>query len=178
MTPQNQSLTTLEIIALKSRSQLSRFNCGVREIDRWAEKSAYKDHSRDRRRVFVLQEQDGVSPIGFYSLSLRQEHSSKLLTADEKFTWQVGAPFLYVDYIAVQRSFQGQSLGKLMLTNAMRQAILMCEIAPVCGLALKVLNAELEGFYEKRGFKVAPNEEKEIHKLMVLPLRTIRELIG
>ena len=126
----------------------------------------------------MLREYNGVSPLAFYSLSLKQEQPSKLLSEDDRNSWKVGAPFLYLDFLAVLRSEQGFGLGQLLLSSIMQQTLELCKIAPVYGLALKTLNERTEQYYAKLGFKEAPGEAKNQNKLMVLPLQAIRSLFS
>lgn len=168
----------VEILHLEAKEQLSRFNCGVSQIDSWAKNSAHKLHDRGRHAVYVLREVGGVSVLGFFSLSLTQEKSSKLLSADDRQSWAHGAPFVYLDYIAVLRSMQGYGLGRLMLARAMELTLELCRIAPAYGLALRSLSAQTTEFYCRLGFGLAPGEEAERHPLLVLPIFSIREMTG
>lgn len=168
----------LQIAHLESKHQLSHFTCGVRDIDAWASRKAHKLHSNGRHKVYVARNLDGQSPIAFYSLSLTHQSASKLLEQQDRDAWHDGAPFLYLDWLAVLRSMQGLGIGKLMLGHAMERAMNLCEIAPVYGLALRSLNDRTTEFYGSLGFRMAPDEHKAQAPLMVLPIFSIQELFG
>lgn len=172
------SEASFEIVHLETVKQLSRFNCGVPQIDKWAKNSAHKLHDRDRHRVYVMRESGGVSVVAFFSLSLTQESASKLTNPDDRQAWSRGAPFVYLDYIGVLQSMQGQGIGQVLLTQAMKMTHELSLIAPAYGLALRSLNLKTTAFYKKRAFGIAPGEETEASPLMILPIFTIKELIS
>lgn len=177
MSSVNPLEATFEILHLEAKEQLSRFNCGVHQIDQWAKNSAHKLHDRGRHSVYIMREVGGASVVGFFSLSLTQESSSKLANADDRQAWARGAPFVYLDYIGVLRSLHGQGLGKVMLVRAMRLTHQLSLIAPAYGLALRSLNEETTAYYQRLGFGVAPDEDNKANPLLLLPIFTIREMI-
>lgn len=168
----------LAIVHLEHKDQLSRFTCGDRDIDGWAQKKAFKLHSNGRHKVYIAREVDGFAPVAFYSLSLNHQSSAKLLEQNDRDAWQNGAPFLYLDWLAVLRSQQGLGIGRLMLGDAIHRALHVWDVAPVYGLALRSLNERTTKFYSGLGFRMAPDEERAQCPLMILPIFTIRDLIG
>lgn len=116
--------------------------------------------------------------MAFFSLSLTQESASKLTNPDDRQAWSRGAPFVYLDYIGVLQSMQGQGIGQVLLTQAMKMTHELSLIAPAYGLALRSLNLKTTAFYKKRAFGIAPGEETEASPLMILPIFTIKELIS
>lgn len=166
----------IEISPLTSKSCVAGLNCGVREIDNWAKSKAAKFHKNGRARVFIARRLGSKSAIGFYSLSFSLENSSKLVKQDDRDAWKDGAPLVYIDYIGVQRSLQGQGLGKILLIDALRRSNTVFENVAVFGVALRSLNERTTKLYEGFGFGIAPDEDS--HPMMVLPIWTVVDLFA
>lgn len=155
---------------------MSGFNCGEREINEWAKTEAHHLHANFRRKVYVATEVNGEAVLGFYCLGLHFGDQKKLLTSVDRDRWHLGAPLLYLDYVAVVRSMQKQGLGRLLLMHVMERARTLSDIAPIYGLALRSLNARTFAYYRNLGFAVAPNEDHAVNPLMILPIQTIQDL--
>lgn len=172
---QKQDLPPNKIAPIHSRGCLDRFNCGEREIDKWASEKAWKFHDRDRARVFVARPEGGGSALGFYSLSFSTENSSKIAKKDRD-SWKDGAPLVYIDYLAVLRSTQNSGLGTLLLIDALARANRVSTEVAFYGVALRSLNDRTTKLYSKYGFGIAPNEDR--HPLMILPIWSVRDLFS
>lgn len=169
---------SVEIVQMGEKNLLSKFNCGETDVDRWAQRSAHKLHSKQRNRVYILREAGGETPLAFFSLSLAHHDNGKLLRQEDRDGWHYGAPFVYLDWLGVARSYQRVGLGKLLLSRAMELTAELHGIAPVYGLALRSLNQDTTTYYEKLGFRVAPDEDREGNPLMILPIFTIIALLA
>ena len=145
-------------------------------MNNWARKSAHKLHTRGRHKVYVGREENAVSPLAFMSLSLTTQQPSKLLLQEDRDAWHFGAPFLYLDYLGVLMSQQGRNIGTLMLLHAMQKTFEIHCVAPVYGLALRSISAKTTAYYEKLGFRMAPDEDRSRAPLMILPIFSIADL--
>lgn len=158
--------------------ELSKFRCGVPEIDKWACDQADRRHVAGRFRVFVATEADGATPLGFFALSFTTEQTSKLLHQDDRDQWKQAAPLFYIQYLAVSRSLQRQKLGEFMLSDILLRAYYVAQHVSFCGVALRSLNERTEKLYRERfRFVVAPGEDVARNPLMILPMRSIIDLV-
>lgn len=169
-------LTSTKITPIQSRNCVSRFSCGEREIDRWAQDKAWKFQERGRARVFTAKLDGSSTSVGFYSLSFSTENNTKLSKSEDRDAWKNGAPLVYIDYIAVQRTYQGKKLGTLMLVDALKRAHMVWQHVAFYGVALRSLNERTTRLYEKFGFGIAPDEE--LHPLMILPIWSVNDLFN
>lgn len=172
-----QDLASLKIMPIQSKDCVKSFNCAEREIDRWAKDKAWKFNERGRARVFVARTDNlktQRSALGFYSLSFSTENSAKLISADDRDAWKDGAPLVYVDYIAVQKFAQGQSIGSMMLIDALKRAYFVSQNVAFFGVALRSMNDRTTRLYQRFGFGIAPDEDS--HPLMILPIWSVRDL--
>ncbi|MCV2870615.1 GNAT family N-acetyltransferase [Defluviimonas sp. WL0002] len=118
---------------------------------------------------------EGSEGIGFYSVSLNHQKQDKL-QHDQRDKWKDGAPFFYLEWVATHRLFQCKGLGTHMLMDALKKASAVSDIVPIYGVALRSLNDRTTAFYERLGFAPAPEEER--NPLMILPIWTIKDLVG
>ncbi|RYG91172.1 GNAT family N-acetyltransferase [Loktanella sp. IMCC34160] len=167
-------LTSTKIEPIQSKSCVARFACGEREIDRWAQEKAWKFQERGRARVFTAKLSGSSSSAGFYSLSFSTENNSKLAKSEDRDAWKNGAPLIYIDYLAVQRPYQGKKLGTLLMMDALKRAHIVWQHVAFYGVALRSLNDRTTQLYEKYGFGKAPDED--VHPLMILPIWTVNDL--
>lgn len=174
-TPENDP-PTVTLKHIEDKKSLGAFNCGVREIDRWAKEKAHKFHSNGRARVTIALPEKSVIPIGFYSLTHSIAETSKLLRREDRDVWD-NAPIIYIGYIAVSRQRQRCGVGQVMLIHALRSAFAVHQIAPLYGVGLRALNEDAMRLYERVGFRKAPKEDGPT-PLMILPIWTITDLFS
>lgn len=175
--PQNPALPDLTSRYIGSKEDLTNFRCGERAIDQWAKSNAYRLHEKGRTRVTVFQPRTGGGVCGFYAMSLTNEDSSKLQDANDRDAWRDGAPFTYLQWVAVHRPRQRQGIGRVMLVAALRQALATYRLVPIYGVSLRSLNADTTRLYESFGFHIARYEDGNA-PLMILPIWNILDLFG
>lgn len=172
--PTSVDLSRLKIDRIERKECLRDFQCGVRDIDRWAVDKAFKLHQQDRARVFCIKAHGVDTAIAFYSLSLNHLGSSLLLRSDQN-RYRDTAPFAYIDWFAVHRLRQSHGIGKIMMIDALRRLFEVSKVIPFYGVALRSLNDETTLFYRKHGFVIRTNEP---HPIMILPIWTIKDLFS
>jgi GNAT superfamily N-acetyltransferase len=163
----------VRISRLTQKDSLRRFDCGVSEINKWANSKASKWSEQNRTKVFYAHNEDSITAIGFYSLSSSKEEGRKLVKKDRDI-WSGGAPIIYIGYLAVNRNCQCSGIGRLLLIDSLRRAHLVSQHVAFYGVGLRSLNERTTRFYEQFGFGVAPNEGAT--PLMILPIQTLSDL--
>src|ERR1700704_753154 len=108
------NLSTVRILPLTDKKVLDPFACGERDIDRWVSHCcALQD--KDRVRVFCAMQTGVLNAYGFYSLSVTGENAKTLSAEIVQHHNQAGyVPFIYIDYLAVQKDAQNQGLGTVL----------------------------------------------------------------
>ena len=76
------SLQDVRIVPLPDKACVSKFRCGVSEIDGWAHSKCAKFHDRHHARAFCAMRENCASALGFYSLSFSAEDASKIAKND------------------------------------------------------------------------------------------------
>jgi GNAT superfamily N-acetyltransferase len=171
----SMDLAQIRIGVLHSDCSIEKFRCGEDEIDEWARKKARKLHCDNRSRVFFAAEGASSAVLGLYSLSIAHEVAPHI---EQKYRdiYKAGAPFVYINYLAVLRSCQRQGLGTYLLLNALSKAYFVAQHVAYYGVALRSLNDLTTVYYSRFGFR-APEDDKP-HPLMILPVWTLYDLFG
>lgn len=170
-------LSKLRITPIPSKECVRQFRCGVRQIDDWVSDKAFKFHDKGRARVFCAFEDGGITPLGVCCLSFSPVQSKLLFGQDGDFYKAGhGAPFVYIDYLAVQRMKQSGGVGTILLMDALRRAHLVSQHIPVYGVALRSLNSTTTSYYEKFGFVL--RETDQPNPIMILPIWSVNDLFN
>ncbi len=120
--------------------------------------------------------QDG-DPLarGFYSLSVIGEKSKALIPEVVEHHNQSGfVPFIYIDFLAVERQFQNKQLGTLLISHALERAAYVAQNVGVYGIALHSLNERTTALYHRYGFRSKTKNPQ--HQFMAMPARTLFDL--
>ena len=170
-------LRSARIIPLLDQNALCGFSCGEEQIDHWVVRCCDL-HDRNRARVFCAMQPAEPRAYGFYSLSMTGVLAKGLETEITQNHNQNGfVPFIYIDYLGVQREFQRQGLGTLLLIDALKRCADVAKNVAVYGVALHSLTPRTTKLYEKYGFGVKGNKSMQF-PLMVLPMQTLFDLFG
>lgn len=167
----------LTLSHIPSRDCLKSFRCGVRDIDTWATRKAFKLHDSGRAKVTVAYSEGSKAPCGFYCLTLSIEAANKLLRQEDRDAWKDNAPLVYLDWIAVSSAMQRRGIGGGLLVHALSKAVAVNEVIPIYGVGLRSLNDNTTKLYERFQFRRAPKEDGS-HPLMILPIWTAIDLFG
>lgn len=166
-------LHQIKITALPDNSKIQTFRCGEAEIDDWAKDCAQKFHSENRTKVFCAIDSQTKMLCGFYSLSFSNEDARKLSDKYRDIYNTKGIPLVYIGYLAVTRSCQGQKLGSFLLVDALKRAALISQHIAFYGVALRSLNDRTTKLYEGFGFG---KKDDDHYPLMIIPIWTIHDL--
>jgi GNAT superfamily N-acetyltransferase len=153
---------------LDSSHNKENFNCGKTLLDAYLHKQAKQDVKRRLSACFVLS--DGNEIKGYYTLStasverrlLPQEIIKKLPPSYSDL------PAILLGRLAVNKSYQGQGLGEVILMDALKRSYLTSMQVGSMAVIVDPLDEEAVKFYEKYDFILLPDSGK-----MFLPMATI-----
>lgn len=167
-------LTSVRISALDSQFDISRFNCGVHEIDSWISKKCQKACEQNKLKAFCAHLENGTTALGLYTLSLMFDSIDKI-EARDRALYKSQFPAVYLGQLAVLRGYQNQGLGTILLLNALERAYAISRNVSFYGVALRSLNERTTVLYEKYGFT---KREDVVNPLMILPVWSLQDLFG
>ena len=150
-----------------AKHERAAFSCGVARLDNFLQRTARKQQAADFTRVRVLVE-DGKSPIlGYYALN-----AHALETVDNpppdlaRHAPRSGSvPAVYLSMIAVDQHEQGRGFGRILLADALDQAVSASERIGIKAVVLDVIEDggpevtdRRRAFYLAMGFQPFPSK--------------------
>lgn len=170
---QKLDLQRISVRRLAETTPIEKFRCGNKEIDDWASGRARELNAINRARLFCGCLDDGEAVQGFYALSFEEKDTGRWLSIFRPRHPKM--PVIYITYIAILRSAQGQGLGSHLLIDALKRAHIISEHIGFHGVALRSLNDRTTNLYRRFGF--APIDQNA-NPLMLLPAQALTDLFS
>lgn len=152
----------LRLERLGAHHRLIGFESGSIEPDGWLQRHALAAQQMDSARTFLLMQEDRV--VGYFSLTmgsvLRSDAPAKLVRGLPAYP--VGMVLLA--RLAVDRNEQGKGIGSMLLTEALRKAIVAGDVAAARLLVVDAVDQAAVGFYERYGFIVVPGHPLRLYR--------------
>jgi len=160
-------------VPLNSKHERNKFLCGKDLLDNYFRKQAKQDVKRKLSVCFVSVENKTGCISGYYTLSAIS--ISNVLIPDS-FRKNLpksysSVPAILLGRLAIDKHFQGQGIGKLLLIDALRRCNDTSHLIGAFAVIVDPLDAGAERFYRKYGFIKLPDSGK-----MFLPMKTIQDL--
>jgi hypothetical protein len=108
-----------EIERLDRRHDRSDFDCGNAVLNDWLTQRASQWDKKDLSRTYVLLPKGTPTVAGYYSLSNHHVSYSSLAADQAKGIPRVDVPVVLLGKLAVNQSFQGLGLGRMLLVDAL-----------------------------------------------------------
>jgi GNAT superfamily N-acetyltransferase len=169
------SLPDLIIVPLDDTHDRQAFSCGVESLDRYLHSQAGQDARRLANGVFILV--DPTTPetvLGYYTLCATALPPGDVPEAAKKHIPRyprISATL--IGRLAITVGRQGQSLGAILLADALRRTLAS---AATVGSSMVVVDALDEGaaaFYGAHGFVRLPESLR-----LILPIRTLERMMA
>ena len=164
----------LVITPLGKRHDRKNFDCGEASLDLYLHRYANQDIRRRVNRVFVASPPgEPQHVIGYYSLS-----AGSLAAADlpEKFRHRLPrypVPVALLGRLAVDKSYQGQGLGAVLIADALQRIALASQVMAVYAVVVDALNESAAKFYRQFGFIQLPSQPLKLF----LPMDTVAKSV-
>ncbi len=130
------------------------FDCGSLELNAFLQTRARQNQLQGFNRTFVaiVENDEAKKIVGFYSLSMGEINLSSLPEDLIKRLPKHPVPVARMGRLAVDLSFQGQGLGKLLLVDAMKRVQSASGSIGVYALLVEAKDEAAKAFYLKYGF--------------------------
>jgi GNAT superfamily N-acetyltransferase len=159
---------------LTADQDLSSFDCGNPSLNDWLKRFALTNQRSDAARTYVVQCAGKV--VGYYSLcagAVRKEESpariGKGLAAHP-----IGV--ILLARLAVDRSEQGQGLGKVLLVDALSRSAEAADAIGARAILVHAIDEQALAFYKKYGFESSPLDPRQLMLLMKDLRATLKSL--
>lgn len=149
------------------------FACGNDRIDAYLKKIAAQDERRNLARVFVLRGREPSHIAGFHSLTNTKIDIGELPEASaKKLPHGRVIPGALIGQLARSLDYKGQSIGEILLVDALKRIIDASETSAVFAIVVDAIDELAVVFYEKYGFIKFPKTPNRLF----LPIETARQL--
>lgn len=161
-----------------ARHDRAGFDCGVRRLNNFIQRSAKKQQAGDIVRVYVALRPGEDTVLGYHSINAYSLSADDLGPLKPKATPLHNAlPAIYLSMIAIDKSQQGRGLGSILLDHAKQKALAVADQVGAFAMVLDVMDDDGEAaamlraaWYAKHGFQSFPSNRLK----MFLTVKTIR----
>lgn len=158
---------------LDKHHERSRFDCGNEALNRFLKQTARQHIQKGLSRSFVLVDTEQPELIiGFFTLSLCEVRVEKLPSQFAKKYPSI-VPGVKLARLAVNKVYQRQGIGEVMMIEAMQCALVVAENAGGIGLFVDAKDELAKTYYSRYGFVTLEDAFLE----MFLPLSTIVQML-
>ncbi len=149
------------------------FACGSDPLDVYFKTQARQDAEKNLAAVFVLTE-DGKRVAGYYTLSQYSLEAEMIPEAiRRKLTRQHSIPATRIGRLARSLSYKGQSVGELLLMDALKRAFLLSRQVASWAVFVDAKDEKAAAFYKIYGFLEIGNNPRRLF----LPMQTTAKLV-
>ena len=149
---------------LEASHVLDGFDCGKPALNDWLKHHARQAQGSGSAKTFVVC--DGERVVGFFSLTVGQVDTFEAPERIRKGMGRYPVPVVILARLAVDRAYQGRSIGVGMLQDAIRRTLLIAERAGIRAMLAHPIDAEAEAFYLRFGFVPSPLRERQLLLLL------------
>jgi hypothetical protein len=156
---------------LTAEHDLSAFDSGRPELDRWLKERALRNEAMGASRSYVVC--DGARVVAYYCLSTGSV-AQRAAPGRVKRNMPDPIPVMLMGRLAVEISQQGTGLGRGLLKDAILRTLAAAEVAGIRALLVHALDEEAARFTRHNGFKVSPIDPL----ILMLPLDSARKTLA
>jgi len=148
--------------SLTSAHDLSQFDSGEPDLDRWLRDNALKQQERSLSRTFVLVDDVTGQVVAYYTL-LAHTVEKATLPSRQRSSVPERVPAVLLAKLAVDVSAQGRGLGRATLVDAIGRVVHTSTNLGVRLLMVDALNQDVVAFYERRKFQPLPGDPLRLY---------------
>jgi GNAT superfamily N-acetyltransferase len=167
------SPTEWTIEPLSQRHDRADFNCGESKLDDFLKKLARQNQDKSVNKSFVALRGGESKVLGYYTVSAHSLEAARFPPEMVRRLPKYPLPVVHLGRLAVDKSVQGQGLGKMLLFDALKKAVLASDFIGVFAMEVQAKTPKAKEFYERHLF--IPIPEDPLH--LVLALETVRPLV-
>jgi GNAT superfamily N-acetyltransferase len=133
----------------------AQFDCGNPTLDAWLQRRAAANQVSGASRTFVAC--DGKRVVGYYALA---SSAVAQVAAPGRFRRNMPEPIpvVVLARLAVDRSSQGQGLGRALFQDAVWRVIQAADVIGIRGMIVHAISDEARAFYLGLGLDESPLE--------------------
>jgi len=135
--------------------ELGSFDSGVPILDDWLRRRARVNQESGASRTYVVCQKHRVA--GYYALASGAVDAVNA-TGRVRRNMPDPVPIAVLGRLAIERSYQGQGLGRALIRDAAQRVLQAAEVIGIRGIIVHAISPEAKAFYLAVGFEVSPLE--------------------
>lgn len=156
---------------ITSAHDVSRFDCGVPELDDWLKRRALQNESSRASRTYVVIADGRV--VGYYALATGAI-AQAAATGRVRRNMPEPIPVMVLGRLAVDRAHQGAGLGSALPRDALLRTLGAAEMAGIRAVLLHAASEDAKRSYLRHGFAVSPMDPMT----MMIPLAEVEKALA
>jgi predicted GNAT family N-acyltransferase len=164
---------TIELLDSKKHNR-SCFSCGNESLDNYIRNQASQDLKKKIATAFVLIDSPNTDVIAYYTLS---SYTIDIDNLDEAFAKGIPRypllPATLLGRLAVDNTFQGRGMGKVVLIDAFKRALDATAQVASLAIVVEAIDENAVSFYQKYGFR----QFKQYPLKLYLPIKLIASVL-
>jgi GNAT superfamily N-acetyltransferase len=157
---------------LDSSHERGEFCCGKAPLDDFLRHYASQYAKRGVGRTYVAVRPTGKRVWGYYTLAAGSVAFEQLPAAAAKKLPKHPVPVALLGRLAVDQGVQGQGLGGMLLTDALKRCLGALAHIGIHAVEVLAIDQQAKQFYLKYGFVPLLDDEHHLY----LPMRTVEKL--
>jgi len=143
----------LSINALNTGHLRKSFDCGEPSLNTYLHRYARQNIKNRINRVFIASPVNSEKTImGYYTLSAGSIGADNLPLEQKRRLPNYPIPVALLGRLAVDKQYQGQRLGSILLADAVQRVEQASEVLAVYAIVVEALNPSVARFYQGFGF--------------------------
>ncbi|MGC2857808.1 hypothetical protein ACM64Y_20275 [Novispirillum sp. DQ9] len=167
--------TAVQLEQLTAKHNVDSFDCGEEELNAFIKKNALQSMQQGSNRTLVVVEAGRV--VAFISYTYGTVSAEQAILRMMKGVARHPQPILLLARMAVDKTFQGQRLGKALFfyflglaldidDAARRDTVTSPAVAPLRGVAVHAKSEAVAEFYRSFGMEASPLSDRHLMMLM------------
>jgi len=143
----------LTINSLNTAHHRKTFDCGEASLNTYLQRYARQSIKNRINKVFIASPAEAISTIaGYYTLSAGSISANDLPASQKHRLPNYPIPVALLGRLAVDKQYQGQRLGSILLADAVQRVEQASEVLAVYAIVVESLNSSVASFYQDFGF--------------------------
>lgn len=155
-------MSGLSLVLLRPGQDLSGFDCGNSELDRWLTDHALASQKADLARTYLVTTPDDVA--GYVSLTTGSVRPEAAPSRYARGMPHYPIPTILIARLAVDRRYQRQGLGSRLLAEALRLSVAASDTAAARLVVVDAIDDQAAAFYRRWGFIDVPENPHRLFR--------------
>jgi len=162
--------TLFRIEPISKSNDREAFDCGIESLNLFLRKFARQNNERGLGRIYVAVKENDEKIYGYYTIS---SSAFDFELAPENLP-RYPIPVVHLGRLAVDRSAQGERLGRALLFHAFKRSVDLAEHLGIYAVEVYALNEEARQFYLRFGLTELKDDKLHLY----ITIKKIRAMLS